>query len=74
LSAVRDCLLNIFAVNFHIWRLPFPSWILGKEIWCEDDWIQVAQNKAPLVVSCEHGNEPSGSLKGGEFIEQLSDS
>jgi hypothetical protein len=23
--------------------------------------------------SCEHGNEPSGSLKEGEFLGQLSD-
>jgi hypothetical protein len=22
---------------------------------------------------CEHGNEPSGSIKGGEFVDQLSD-
>jgi hypothetical protein len=23
--------------------------------------------------SCEHGNEPSGSIKGGEFLDYLSD-
>jgi hypothetical protein len=23
----------------------------------------------PLVGSCEHGNEPSGSIKGGEFFD-----
>jgi len=22
---------------------------------------------------CEHGNEPSGTIKGGEFVDQLSD-
>jgi hypothetical protein len=22
---------------------------------------------------CEHGNEPSGSIKGGELLDQLSD-
>jgi len=22
-----------------------------------------------LAFSCEHGNEPSGSIKGGEFID-----
>jgi hypothetical protein len=22
---------------------------------------------------CEHGNEPSGSIKGGEFLDYLSD-
>jgi hypothetical protein len=26
-----------------------------------------------LMVSCEHGNEPSGYMKGGEFLDQLSD-
>jgi hypothetical protein len=24
-----------------------------------------------VVGSCEHGNEPSGSIKGEEFLEQL---
>jgi hypothetical protein len=27
----------------------------------------------PVVGSCEHGNEPSGSVKCGEFLELLSD-
>jgi hypothetical protein len=26
-----------------------------------------------VVDSCEHGNEPSVSIKGGEFIDWLSD-
>jgi hypothetical protein len=26
-----------------------------------------------VAGSCEHGNEPSGSIKGGEFLDQLSD-
>jgi len=26
-----------------------------------------------VVGSCEHGNEPSGSAKGGEFIDLVSD-
>jgi hypothetical protein len=24
-----------------------------------------------VAVSCEHGNEPSGSIKGGEFLTAL---
>jgi hypothetical protein len=28
----------------------------------------------PVVGSCEHGNEPSSSIKGGEFLDELSDS
>jgi hypothetical protein len=27
----------------------------------------------PVAGSCENGNEPSGSIKGGEFLEQLRD-
>jgi hypothetical protein len=32
-------------------------------------------HKAPRTwtASCEHGNEPSGSIKGGEFLDKLSD-
>jgi hypothetical protein len=26
----------------------------------------------PMAGSCEHGNEPSGSVKGGEFLVLLS--
>jgi hypothetical protein len=26
-----------------------------------------------VADSCEHGNEPSGFIKGGEFLERLSD-
>jgi hypothetical protein len=25
--------------------------------------------QGPVVSSCEHGNEPSGSIKGGEFLD-----
>jgi hypothetical protein len=31
-------------------------------------WIQLAQDR-PVMVSCEHGNESSGSTKGGEFLD-----
>jgi hypothetical protein len=27
-----------------------------------------------VVGSCEHGNEPTDSIKGVEFLDQLSDS
>jgi hypothetical protein len=26
-----------------------------------------------VVGRCEHGNEPLGSIKGGEFLDKLSD-
>jgi hypothetical protein len=39
------------------------------EIWLEGvDWIYLAQ-----ADSCEYDNEPSGFVKGGEFLDQLSD-
>jgi hypothetical protein len=25
--------------------------------------------EGPVTGSCEHGNEPSGSIKGGEFLD-----
>jgi hypothetical protein len=32
-------------------------------------WIYLAQDAYRLEVSCECGNEPSGSIKCGEFID-----
>jgi hypothetical protein len=29
--------------------------------------------KGPVAGSCEHGNGPSGSIKGGEFLDWVSD-
>jgi hypothetical protein len=29
--------------------------------------------QGPVVGSCEHGSEPSGSIKGREFLDWLSD-
>jgi hypothetical protein len=40
-----------------------------KEIACESvDWIHLAQD-----VGCEHGYVFSGSMKGGEFLDLVSD-
>jgi hypothetical protein len=33
----------------------------------EVDWIDLAQNAG----CCEHGNEPLGSIKYGEFFDKL---
>jgi hypothetical protein len=35
------------------------------------DWIDLAQD-SEMAGCCEEGNEPSGSVKCGEFLEQLS--
>jgi hypothetical protein len=41
-----------------------------REIGSEDvNWMNLAQDRD----QCEHGNEPSGSIKGREFLDWLSD-
>jgi hypothetical protein len=41
-----------------------------KEMGCKGvDWIHVA----PVAGFCEHCNEPSGRIKGGKFLDYLSD-
>jgi hypothetical protein len=38
---------------------------------CELDASDSGQG--PVVGSCEHGDEPSGFIKGGELLDWLSD-
>ena len=33
------------------------------------DWIGLAQDRRQVADSCECGNEPSGSVKRGEFLD-----
>jgi len=33
------------------------------------DWIGLAQDKRQVADGCECGNEPSGSVKCGEFLD-----
>jgi hypothetical protein len=33
------------------------------------DWKHLAQGKGPVAVCCEHGNEPSVFIRGGEFLD-----
>jgi hypothetical protein len=35
------------------------------------DWIHLTLLKGPVMSSHERGNEPSGSIKGTGFIDQL---
>jgi hypothetical protein len=46
-----------------------PRCILENNIYTGLDWIYLAQEQGPVASSCE----PSDSIKGGEFIGQLSD-
>jgi hypothetical protein len=43
-----------------------------QEIGCKGvDWADVAFVRVQGAVSCEHGNESSGSIKFGEFPDKL---
>ena len=33
------------------------------------NWIELTQDREKVVGSCEYGNEPSGSIKCGEFLD-----
>jgi len=33
------------------------------------DWIELAQDRGQVADACECGNEPSGSIKCGEFLD-----
>jgi hypothetical protein len=35
------------------------------------DWIDLAQDRDQWIGFCEHGNEPSGSIKCWEILEYL---
>jgi hypothetical protein len=47
------------------WRT-LLEWILGKQVgkmWSGFIWFRIRTG------SCEHGNEPSAFIKGGEFLD-----
>jgi hypothetical protein len=35
------------------------------------DWIELTQDRAPVVGACECGNETSGSMKYGVFLKWM---
>jgi hypothetical protein len=43
------------------------EWILGVVRRCGLD--EYSLGEGPMAGCCEHGNEPSDSIKGGEFID-----
>jgi hypothetical protein len=42
---------------------------LGGIEWDGMDWIHLAQDRDQWRACCEHGNEPSGSIKCWEVLE-----
>jgi hypothetical protein len=41
-----------------------------QEVGCGDmDWVKLDQDRDNLVGTCECGNETSGSIKCGEFLD-----
>jgi hypothetical protein len=42
---------------------------LREIVWGGMDWIYLAQDMDQFEGSCEHGNEPSGSIKCWEVLE-----
>jgi len=46
-----------------ILRLIFRKWDVG--VWTGSIWFRIGQ----VVGTCDCGNEPSGSLKCGEFLD-----
>jgi len=45
---------------------------LREIVWETVDWIHLAQDRGQWQT-CEQGNEPSGPIKCGEFLDQKSD-
>jgi hypothetical protein len=40
--------------------------------WESVDWSHEGSGEGPVVGSCKHSNEPPSSIKGGEFLDELS--
>jgi len=45
---------------------------LGEIGWEILAWVHLAQDRDQYLVCCKHGIEPSGSIKGSDFLERLS--
>jgi hypothetical protein len=51
----------------HRWKnnLEISPKEMGLEV---GDWTYLLQERGPVVGNCKHGNEPLGSIEGGEFL------
>jgi hypothetical protein len=43
--------------------------MLRKIGWDRVDWMKLDQDRGLVAGSCDHSNEPSGSVKGGKFLD-----
>jgi hypothetical protein len=43
--------------------------ILGKQDWCVCGMDSYGSRQEPVAGSCEHNNEPLGSIKGRKFLD-----
>jgi len=41
---------------------------MGGYLKCGEVWTGFISGQGPVGSSCESGNEPSGSIKGGDFL------
>jgi hypothetical protein len=55
------------SIDLGINAMVILKWILNGVGRCELD--PPASGKGPVGGPCEHSNEPSGSIKGGEFLD-----
>jgi hypothetical protein len=76
----KDSILYLQCSSMHIlivriWTLRKDNITMGLTEICLKGvgWNNLGGGGGPVAASCEHGNEPSGSIKGGEFLDQLSD-
>jgi hypothetical protein len=64
---VIDYTIHLFSKHFPI--CPHHNQANLQEVGCVGmDWIELAQERQ-VVGICECGNEPSGSIKCGEFLD-----
>jgi len=67
--------LNIMIIFLSLYTNPRRRWENGPSGnsvgRCRLD--ECSSEKGPVTGSSKHGNEPSGFIKGGEFLNELSD-
>jgi len=68
MSMVLECTLSVLPSAF----IPRPLLDLTETSWERVDWMHLPHDTAQYCAY-EYGNETSGSVKGGECLDQLGD-